>query len=86
MTTLNFADDKKFSTGDGPTAVGVGDYNGDGHLDLAVVNRLANNVAILLGDGTGNFGTAPSLNVGTLPLDVALAMRLTSKWEMVLMA
>ncbi|MEQ9625819.1 FG-GAP repeat domain-containing protein [Coleofasciculus chthonoplastes] len=73
MTTLNFADDKKFSTGDGSTAIGIGDYNGDGHLDLAVVNYLANNVAILLGDGTGNFGVAPSLKVGTRPWDVAVA-------------
>ncbi|MEQ8383231.1 MAG: Ig-like domain-containing protein [Coleofasciculus sp. A1-SPW-01] len=73
MTTLSFSDDKKFSTGDGSSAVGIGDYNGDGHLDLAVVNRLANNVAILLGDGTGNFGVALSLNVGTQPFDVAVA-------------
>ncbi|MEQ9236054.1 Ig-like domain-containing protein [Coleofasciculus sp. E2-BRE-01] len=35
--------------------------------------RLANNVSILLGDGTGNFGVAPSLNVGTQPFDVAVA-------------
>jgi VCBS repeat-containing protein len=73
MTTLNFADDKKFSTGDGSIAIGIGDYNGDGHLDLAVVNHLANNVAILLGDGTGNFGVAPSLKVGTKPYYVAVA-------------
>jgi hypothetical protein len=34
----------------------AGDFNGDGNLDLAVgVNSVSNSVAILLGDGKGNF-------------------------------
>ena len=33
-------------------AVAVGDFNGDGKLDLAVANRTATTVGILLGDGT----------------------------------
>ena len=47
-------------TGLFPTAVAVGDFNGDGNLDLAVVNSGGNNVTILLGDGTGNFTAAAS--------------------------
>ena len=52
-----------------PTGIVVGDFGAagagapDGHLDLAVVENNANQVAILLGDGAGGFaagGTAPT--------------------------
>ncbi len=49
-----------FSTGLVPFAVAVGDFNGDGKMDLAVANSGANNVEILLGDGTGGFFTQTS--------------------------
>lgn len=41
--------------GSGPHAVGVGDFNGDGFADLAVALLDASSLAILIGDGTGNF-------------------------------
>jgi hypothetical protein len=34
------------------------DFNGDGHLDLAVVDQVHQKVAVLLGDGTGRFALA----------------------------
>jgi FG-GAP-like repeat/Putative Ig domain len=43
---------------DHPIAVSAVDFNGDGKLDLAVTNLNAKNVAILLGNGDGTFGTA----------------------------
>ncbi|SPE44621.1 exported hypothetical protein [Candidatus Sulfotelmatobacter sp. SbA7] len=48
--------------------VTVGDFNGDGKLDLAVCNY-ENNVTIFLGDGSGNFATAPGspIAVGRQP-------------------
>jgi hypothetical protein len=52
----------------------VGDFNGDGKPDLAVANTTTNTVAILLGDGTGNFnqpGTSPE-SVGEVPFSVAV--------------
>ncbi|MEG4318555.1 MULTISPECIES: DUF4347 domain-containing protein, partial [unclassified Microcoleus] len=43
--------------------VATGDFNKDGNLDLAFATTGVNrNVSIVLGDGTGNFGTATNLN------------------------
>jgi VCBS repeat protein/putative Ig domain-containing protein len=49
--------------------VAVGDFNGDGKLDLAVCHSAGNIVTILLGDGSGNFATAPAspIAVGNQP-------------------
>lgn len=41
--------------GNGPRAVAVGDFNGDGNLDLAVTNYLDATVTVLLGSGGGAF-------------------------------
>ena len=39
----------------------MGDFNGDGKLDLAVANASFGNVSILLGTGTGSFSAATNL-------------------------
>ncbi|MEH2300284.1 MAG: FG-GAP-like repeat-containing protein, partial [Nostoc sp.] len=44
-------------------SVTVGDFNGDGKLDLATANRSSNNVSVLLGNGTGGFATATNFTV-----------------------
>src|SRR5262245_15107062 len=64
--TVSFGAKTDFGTGaTRPTSVAVGDFNGDGTLDLAVTNQansLAGSgnrngtVAMLLGAGTGRFG------------------------------
>ncbi|MCA1684170.1 MAG: VCBS repeat-containing protein, partial [Actinobacteria bacterium] len=57
-----------------PIAIAVGDFNGDGSLDLAVANVGSNDVTILLGDGTGDFTEAPGSPVagGDSPIDIAV--------------
>ena len=50
-----FGEHTDFGTGNGPSALAVGDFNGDGKLDLAVVNSDDDNVSILLGVGDGSF-------------------------------
>ncbi|WP_123043419.1 FG-GAP-like repeat-containing protein [Cohnella candidum] len=40
-----------------PGSNAVGDFNGDGKLDVAVANFLDNSVSVLLGDGTGALAT-----------------------------
>lgn len=42
-----------------PNDIGVGDFNGDGHVDLVIANHQAPYVTLLLGDGTGGFHPAP---------------------------
>jgi hypothetical protein len=39
----------------GAISVAVGDFNGDGKLDLAVANGNSATLSVLVGDGTGNF-------------------------------
>jgi len=44
----------------GPAAIASADVNGDGLLDLLVVNQTTGNVTLLLGAGDGTFSVAPS--------------------------
>jgi hypothetical protein len=43
------------TVGAAPRAVVVGDFNGDGRLDVAVAQQLSNTVSVLLGHGDGTF-------------------------------
>src|SRR6266487_1245275 len=45
----------------GPSGIAVGDFNGDGKLDLAVVNFGDWNIYVLLGNGDGTFQAARSV-------------------------
>ncbi|WP_418006552.1 DUF4347 domain-containing protein, partial [Nostoc piscinale] len=67
-----FATATNFTVGSSPRLVTVGDFNGDGKLDLAVANRYSNNVSVLLGNGTGGFGTATNFTVGTTAQSVTV--------------
>ena len=62
----SFSTATNFSAGLAPTAtpfsIGTGDFNGDGFPDLAVVNLNSKDISILLGTGTGSFGTATNLS------------------------
>ncbi|MBM3736087.1 MAG: hypothetical protein FJW39_09900, partial [Acidobacteria bacterium] len=49
----------KINTGATARGTATGDFNADGKPDLAVTNQGANNVSVLLGNGTGGFSAAP---------------------------
>ena len=66
-----FSSPADYPVGTTPMAVVVGDFNGDGKLDLAVANVGSNNVSILQGNGDGTFQTAVNYNVGDSPKFIA---------------
>jgi hypothetical protein len=62
------------ATGDGPVAIAVADFNGDGKADLAVLNQNSNSITILLGNGDGTFTAAfASPATGNTPYAFAVA-------------
>jgi len=69
---VSFIARRDFATGRGPASVAVGDFNGDGHLDLAVANRDDDSVSILLGQGDGTFQAAPAAAVSPGPGSMAV--------------
>jgi hypothetical protein len=50
----------------------VGDFNGDGHVDLATANAGSDTVSILLGRGDGTFHTTPDITIGEWPQSVTV--------------
>jgi len=62
----------KYSAGEGPLALAVADFNGDGRLDLAVANNRSRNVSLLWGKGDGTFDAPVNFGAGVNPLALAV--------------
>jgi uncharacterized protein (TIGR03437 family) len=65
----SFGPDLSTSVGERPSSVAVGDFNGDGKLDLAVANENSNNISVLINRGSGVLLTA--LSAASLTATVA---------------
>lgn len=63
---LTFLPAMDFPVGSAPQTVVTGDFNNDGHRDLAAANAVPGTVSVLLGDGAGGFGTAIESDVGAV--------------------
>ncbi|HEV8553537.1 MAG TPA: FG-GAP-like repeat-containing protein [Casimicrobiaceae bacterium] len=61
-----------YTTGPTPYAVVSGDFNGDGKLDLAVVNGDNNTLSVLLGNGDGTFAAAVNYATNSYPDGLAV--------------
>ena len=67
-----FATQTTYPTGTQPISIAIGDFNGDGKLDLAVANLGSNTVSILLGQGDGTFAAQTTYPTGRLPFSIAI--------------
>ncbi len=67
-----FAPPTLFSVGTVPKSLEMGDMDGDGDLDVAVVNQGSGDVSILLNNGNGTFAPEVFYATGDGPQDVAL--------------
>jgi len=67
QATFISAPGSPISVGSFPFGIAVGDFNGDGKLDLAVANNTDGTVSVLLGDGNGGFTPAPD---SPFPVDI----------------
>ncbi len=59
------------TTGKQAQSIAVGDFNGDGKLDMAIVNGQSDTLTILLGNGDGTFTAAASPAAGNGPYGIA---------------
>ena len=69
---LSFAPAEHYYPGLGPAAVAVGDFNGDGRLDLVAANGDGTSVGVLLNRGGGRFAERVRLATGRHPKSVAV--------------
>ncbi len=71
IPTVNFTAPTNYAVGSLPFADAIADFNGDGILDIAVVNSnpyiTPGTVSVMLGNGDGTFQPAVSYNVGNEP-------------------
>src|SRR5438874_2462085 len=74
--TVGFRSARSYPVGTNPVAGKAADFNGDGKLDIAVVNSGSNDISILLGNGVGTFQPAQNFALGNsqtlIPTDIAL--------------
>ncbi|RXH55936.1 EF hand domain/PKD domain protein [Granulicella sibirica] len=65
--SVSFGVSESPTTGTGYQFTATADFNGDGKLDLAVINRYNNTVTIMLGKGDGTFTVGSVASTGGMP-------------------
>ena len=56
-----------YAVGLSPQSLVMGDFTGNGHIDIAAADVGSNDVALLIGHGDGTFAIGPRLPVGFEP-------------------
>ncbi|MEO2016921.1 MAG: VCBS repeat-containing protein, partial [Fuerstiella sp.] len=62
-----FGNASTYTAGNTTHGVAVGDFDGDGHQDVAAVNQFSGTATVIFGDGTGSFSAPVSVGVGNQP-------------------
>ncbi len=73
IADLGFEERVLYGVPGSPFRVAVGNFDGDAFTDVAAPGWFTNDVKILFGDGTGDFGDAVSFDAGAGPVHVAVA-------------
>ena len=60
------------AAGGAASYLSTGDFNGDGHRDLSVVNTSTDKVSVVFGVGNGSFGTVTSYTTNVQPNSVGI--------------
>ena len=71
-STVGFRSAQSYPVGTNPVAGKAADFNGDGKLDLAVLNSGSTDVSILLANGDGTFQLARTFGAGNSPSSIAV--------------
>src|SRR5262245_35613491 len=69
---LSFSPAVSYPAGTSPLAVVTADFNGDGKLDLAVLNYGSSSVSVLRGNADGTFRAAVNSATGASPRSLAV--------------
>jgi hypothetical protein len=68
-----FAEAGLSAAGAHPADIVRSDFNGDGKLDVAAIDRGTNDISILLGAGNGSFGAASTVALASPPTSLSVA-------------
>jgi len=70
--TCNVQTQAPGGNGIGPYAIAVADFNGDHHLDIAIIGQFTNTVSVFLGNGDGSFKFPTTYLVGSAPSSIVV--------------
>jgi hypothetical protein len=75
ITSFDIASNIDFTTSSSPQSVAIGDFDGDGKLDLAIANNSSSNLSIfrnLSSSGSMSFATKSDFVTGSNPFSIAI--------------
>ncbi|WP_207425024.1 FG-GAP-like repeat-containing protein [Pedobacter sp. SYSU D00535] len=62
---ISFDPKLNFTTGESPSAAALGDFNGDGKLDVVTANQNGNSVSVLINNTAGTISFQPKIDLTT---------------------
>lgn len=81
-----FSSNGTYNLGPNPIALAVADFNGDTHVDIAVLDSSADNVTIFLNNGSGAFTQDSTVSVGASPTSILAADVNKDGWQDLIVA